>query len=390
MFVRLPQSARAVGRQGSLMPVMAVALFACGACLALVLNQYWLSDAQEELRTVAQSSALAGARQLACDDRLKPDFDSYENAEHVREIVRRQSLSNPVSGRVPAKVDVLLGKTHLDPLTGRQDSEETDDFPTSVLVVAHRDNRSGNPVGMIAPAFTGRIGADVTVKTEASISNVIAALRPVGTGKVPAWPLAILGMSDDDIVQSWNRQIELRLGKDEYGWDDVNHVVTDEPDGLPEISLIQQTDDLPGNVCLVDIGSHLDREILNRQFRDGWSVEDLERWNGEFSVADLPQLIPGSTSLQQIDSSLLEQQIGAARILMLYRSIKALKGGDIQVDVSRVVGARLMAVRQAEGILELVFQPAVIVTRTAVIDDDALYRGVTSGNPYIYRISLTN
>jgi len=371
------------------MPAIAVALFVCGACLALVLNQYWLSDAQEELRTVAQSAALAGAQQLACDDLLKPDFDSYENADHVRLAVENQSQRNQVSGPVPARLEVRLGKIVIDPVTGQQHAEETDDFPTNVLVAAHRDRRRGNPVGLMAPAFVGQSGADVTATTEASICNVISGVRPVGAGNVPAWPIAILETSDDERLPCWTRQIEQRLGTDEYGWDSSNHAVISGPDGLPEITLTQQTDDQPGNVCLVDIGSGWNEEILDRQFREGWSSEDLEDWGGEF-VFDTPSiLLPGKQSLRDIDLSLLEQQLGMARILFLYERLSEATGDDVQVHVTRLVGARLMAIHKEEGTIQLIFQPAVIATRTAVIDQEALSRGETRGNPYIYKISLT-
>src|SRR5690606_7855928 len=139
----------------------------------------------------------------------------YENGDHVRLAAENQSQRNQVCGPVPARSEIRLGKMLTDSLTGRQLADETDEFPTSVRVAAHRDRRRGNPVGLMAPAFVGRTGADVTATTEASICNLISGVRPVGAGKVPAWPIAILETSDDERLPCWTRQIEQRLGTDE-------------------------------------------------------------------------------------------------------------------------------------------------------------------------------
>ncbi len=383
--MRTFKTVQPVARRGNLMPAVAIALFVCGACLALVLNQYWLSDAQEELRTAAESAALAGALRLASDDRLKEDYDSEQVADHVREAVQRQAGLNQVSGPVQARVDVHLGKVHIDPLTGYREQEETDQDPTNVLVVAHRDSRRGNPVGMIAPAFTGRPAADVRLTAEASICNLISGLRPVGAGRIPAWPIAILEFSSDDKVPTWRSQIEQKGGADDYCWDADRRTVTLESDGIREITL---TLSAGGNACLIDVGPGFSEDSLERQFRQGWSSEDLADLGGEFSLQQGDNKFPAETDLGDFDPDVLERQIGVARITLLYSGLETDKRGTT-ATVSRMVGTRLMAVHKIEGQVQLVVQPAVIATRTAVIDEDALYSGETNGNPYIYKISLT-
>jgi len=371
------------------MPAIAVALFACGACLALVLNQYWLSDAQEELLTEAQSAALAGALQLASDDRLKPDYDPGEAAARARLAALDQSGKHAVSGRKTSDLEVHLGRVEIDPLTGRQDAIETDDNPTNVVVIGRRDQRHGNPVGMIAPAFTGSPTANVTVTTEASLCNLISGVRPVGAGRVPAWPIAILENSVDERLPCWFRQIEQRQGGDQYGWDALNHVVTDEPDGLPELELFSGKEGEPGNLCLVNFGNQLQEDRLDRQIRDGLSQEDLIPFNGEITLIGEPVPFAALANLNRISPELLRENIGQVRIVPLYTQLKSTGRDAWEADLHRLVAIRLMAVKTEEESVRLIVQPAVIATRTAVIDQEALYRGETEGNPYIFKISLT-
>lgn len=377
------------------MPAIAVALFVCGACMALVLNEYWLSNALEETRSAAEAAALAGAQQLVTDDNLKPDFDSEHHADHVRFVIESLIRETPVFGPHVATVDIRLGKTEYDPETGHTDSIETDEDPTSVLVTVHRDRRSGNPVGMIAPAFTGQPGADVAVTANASVCNVIDGVRPVSIGTVPAWPIAILEKSPDDSVPAWALMIEAREGADQYGWDATNHQVVEGPDGLPELTLSLPGKDGVGNMVLVDIGAGLADDVLMRQFQSGWSRDDLAERDGQFSMQNAPFPMNASTTFSNEIESELEKQIGKPRIALLYSTIVPPGRGRSQrnglnVEVTRMVGLRLMAVDHTPGGIKLVVQPAVISTRTAVVDEDALYRGATQGNRYIYKLGLTD
>ncbi|WP_437192583.1 hypothetical protein [Planctomicrobium sp. SH527] len=382
-------------RRGGIMPAIAVALFVCGACMALVLNEYWLSNALEETRSAAEAAALAGAQQLVTDNNLKPDFEPVQNADHVRFVIETLIRETPVFGPHAAKVDIRLGKTEYDPATGHTESIESDEDPTSVLVTVHRDNRSGNPVGMIAPAFTGQPGADVAVTANASVCNVINGLQPVSVGTIPAWPIAILEKSPDDSVPSWALMIEGREGADRYSWDAANNQILEAPDGLPELTLSLPGKDGVGNMVLVDIGAGLGDDVLLRQFQQGWSRDDLADRDGQFSMVDAPFPMSAAVASNNEIESELEKQIGKPRIALLYSmAVPPGKGKSqssaLNVEVTRMVGLRLMSVDHTPGGTKLVVQPAVISTRTAIVDEDALYRGETQGNRYIYKLGLTN
>ena len=82
--LRLNSKRRSSARSGSLMPAIAVALVAILGASALVLNRLWLDMAHTELRTAAESAALAAGRELANDDLLRKDFNPDAHAMKAR------------------------------------------------------------------------------------------------------------------------------------------------------------------------------------------------------------------------------------------------------------------------------------------------------------------
>jgi hypothetical protein len=373
---------------------VAIAILASAGCLALVLNEYWLTIAQEELRTVAQSAALAGAQQLACDDLLKKDVDPLAISQRAREAVEKMAQANQVAGALTTRLDVRLARTEIDLNTGSTIVDETEEFPTSVLVRARRDYWSHNPVPLLGPYLVGRPAADVAATCEASVCNVISGVRPVGPACVPAWPLAVLESSPDQRVPTWSRQIELHQGSDNFSWDAEQQQVVQASDGLPEILLTSQSQSGPNNLVLVDIGTNFREDLLEDQFRDGWSAEDLEDFGGEFSITGGDLILRGSANLEGAPLENLEAQIGQARILLLYQPAKNANGSrsstsDRQVQITRLVAGRIMDISTGKTGQTIVLQPAVIATRAAILDEDSLYSGQTQGNPYIFRLAVT-
>jgi hypothetical protein len=373
---------------------VSIALLVCGGCLALVLNEYWLTIAQEELRTVAQCAALAGAHELACDDLLKKDADPLSISQHAREAAEKIARENQVAGVLNTHLDIRLAQIEIDPNTGYANVNETEEFPTSMLVRARRDYWSHNPIPLLAPYLAGRPAADVAATCEASVCNLISGVRPIGPGCVPAWPLAVLEMSPDQQVQTWTRQIELHQGNDNFSWDKEQQQVISEADGLPEIVLTSRNKNGPGNLMLVDVGTGLNENFLDDQFRDGWSSEDLESFGGEFSLLNGSLMLPGSSDLDGAPVENLKTQIGQARILLLYlphtksnTTQSQTTGNDIQI--TRLVAGRIMEVTTGKNGTTIILQPAVVATRTAMLDEEALYSGQTQGNAYIYRLAVT-
>ncbi|WP_437206474.1 hypothetical protein [Planctomicrobium sp. SH664] len=382
-------------RSGSLLPAYAIAILVAGGCLAWVLNLLWLSSTQEELRTLAQAVALSAAQSLASDELLKASPDGTLPAQAARERADEMLADDPLtrralSSRQAPLLDLRLGRTTYDPSTGDQESEETDEFPTSALVISHRDENHQNPVQVFLPYLMGQPTANVNVTAEASISNRIKGLHPPAAAAVPAWPIGVLEKSADPRQPTWKRDIEERQGADNYAWDAKTREVLEEADGLTEITLVPRPKEGAGNAVIVDIGSQLRDDILQRQFHDGWRLEDLESFGGEFSLQGGPLPVDCTNDFTGMPQAELENQIGIPRIIVLYEPLKELNDQGVgKVKCVRLAAGRIMAVHSGEEGLQIVLQAAVVATRTAVLDEDALYQKDAVGNPYIYKLSVT-
>lgn len=391
MHIRISRSTRCHrpdARRGSILGGITIAIVVCGLCMALVFNEYWLASAQEELRTATTAVALAAGRELATDDLLKEDVDPYAAANRLRVVAARQATKNVVAGPVLPEITVHPGRVAFDPLTGQQQTLETDYDPNAVIVIGRRDRSANNPVQMLIPGLSGNRAADVNVTVEVSVTNLIEGVRPFGAAHVPAWPIAILESSPSDTIQTWVRQIELRQGTDQYRWNEETKSVEEEPDGIPEILLQPIVSQGINNLYLVDVGNGLQDEHLVRQFKDGWSSDDLSPFGEVFSFKQGPLELDATSDFSGAPEDVLRQEIGQARIVLLYTGVTS-KDGRTTVDVNRMVAARLMDIRDTKEGPQFVMQPAVVVTRTAVLDEDALYSGEPAENPYIYKIAIT-
>ena len=137
----LPRSTRsraASRRAGSLMPALALALLAILGGAALVVDRLALDTSKAELRTAAEAAALAAARELANDDRLRPDFDPAALQMKARFAAARIATENVIATErltlnIESDGDVRCGRLQTDPVTGETvfiESEGKDD-PTT-------------------------------------------------------------------------------------------------------------------------------------------------------------------------------------------------------------------------------------------------------------------
>lgn len=378
-------------RRGTMLPAIAIGLLVAASGIALVLDQLWLSTAQGELQTAANAAALAAAQTLASEELLKYDFNPELWANEVRQIASAVAARNVAVGK-PAFVsdergtDIRLGRPVVDTRTGQTTYVETDYRPTSVIVTAHRDRQSGNPVSLFMPYLTAQPYGDVIASAEASISNHIRAVRPFDHANVPAWPIAILeadGGNEDD----WSHAIEAFNGRDNLGWDADRNAVTHEPDGLPEMVLKTGHDELTGNVRIVDLGNGFVDGVLEEQFTNGFSWEQLQKFGSELDFEAGPLSLAATRDFFGAPIEMLSQQIGQSRIVVLYRRGDATATTDFEtLAATRLVAVRLLAVEQVGQEVELVVQPTVIATRTAVLGES---HETNHPNQYIYRLALT-
>lgn len=385
-------SARA--RRGSTTPMVAAALLVALLGFALVLDRVWLESAQVELIAASEASALGAARALASDDRLRDDVDQLLLVNRALEAAANIASQNTVAGAPVeldlAKEDVRIGTLAEGDESGGTRFLQTDADPTHVLVTAHRTRSHGNPVALFISQLTRQPSGDVSVQAEAGLDNHVAGVRPFEGAPVPALPLAI--WRDDPSGQrkdTWRSAIEQRRGRDDYGYDAKQHQITSGADGIPELTLKSQPrsgSNRDVNLQLLDIGTGFDEEKLARQFATGWNVGDLELWQGELRLTASQGIELASTPrLQSAERDALEAMLGEPRIVLLYSATQSVpQTQESRATCVEFVAVRVLEVRDpADGAAEVVVQPTVMTTRTALTEREA------NENNYIYRMTLT-
>ncbi|MBC7821519.1 MAG: hypothetical protein IAG10_31930 [Planctomycetaceae bacterium] len=426
----LPRSTRsrvASRRSGSLMPALALALLAVLGGAALVIDRLALDTAKSELRIAAESAALAAARELANDDRLRPDFDPAALQMKSRFAAARIAAQNIVAGEpvmlsTDVASDVRFGRLINDPVTGEPIFVEADDEePNSVAVVARCTEARQSAVSLPFRTFYAPSDADVVAVAEASLNFQVTGLRSVDGSPIPTLPLAILAQpsakkdsprktsadsrnrpgearvsndSQQPTASSWMRDIEQRRGTDLFGYDVSTGEVTNEADGIPEITLrtAAHSSNSKTNAFVVHLTGELSEDRLRRQISQGWSADDLESLGGELLFDRGPLTMTG---LRGVDGNVLAQSLrkvlGQSRVVFLYDQTEDdPRSHVVSLQVTKMVAGRVMSVREiSEDECEIVLQPAVLATRSAVTADDGSDSGCEK-NKYVANLRLTN
>ncbi len=403
------QPLRSHPRRGLTTPAVAVALIVAMGGLALIVDRLWLDAADLELTTAAESAALAAVRSLASDDLLRPNADPADRLQDAREAAAWVASQNRVAGdpvtlNSASQGDVRFGRLILNEPEKPVRFEESDAHPTTVVVTARRTRATSNPVGLFVSGLTGIPFGDVSSRVEATIDNRIVGVRPFEGTSVPALPLAIwLKDPTGQRPDTWDQQIDSRRGADNYGFEADGGQVYRGADGIPEIVLRSPGRDKsssPSNMLVLDIGTGFHDGELARQFASGLSIDDLADLDGELRITPShPEQFAASPELKHDERGVLDNLIGQPRICLLYSEARANGGRSLlQATCVRLVAIRVLAVRDgSDGSCEVVAQPCVLATRTALLDEQTPYHtGLASetstdhANPYIYKLQLTH
>lgn len=381
----------AVRRRGSLIPAVAVALLIVGAAAAIALDRLWIDAARIELLTAAESAALAGAAQLADETQFAAVVDVQDRLADVRTAAVAAAAQNYVAGqplRLPT-TDVHIGRIVQD-RAGREVFLETNNAPTSVAVFAARQRSGANPVALFLRTLTNAQRPFVQVSAEATVDNRIIGVAAIPGGSIPALPLAALEIDPSGgQLQTWVRQIEEHGGGDQFRYDPASGLVVNQPDGLPELTLLSAPlsastgTTAPTNVRLLDFATGLRDDRLAGQVTSGLRPVDLAAFNGVLRFDGAPLLIGCQSQIEPATRQALAAAIGQPRICCLFSSVT---GKTDVVSVPRMVAVRVMSVRDVDGQrVEVIVQPTIVTTRTAMFAANA-----PVANPYINKLQLTH
>lgn len=406
-FVRPSRRRKPQPRTGTILPGVVVALIVTICCLALVLDKLWLDAASTELRTASEAAAFAAARELVHDHLLCEDYDSEERIKAARRRALEVAWENPVAGQ-PVELDatpegdIRFGRLVYDSDAGRMRFLQTEQNPRTVVVTSCRLRSRGNPVALWFRGITKQGTGNAVSRAEVTAENQIVGVRPFQGVPVPALPLAILECDPTgQRADTWENQIVLRNGADNYRFNAEMGSVEPGQDGIPEIHLHSKKKDesaFEANVQLVDLNTDLRTDPLLQQFEEGWTADALEEFDGELHLDTEGRWMTSLAALDWDHAGGLEQLIGQPRICLLYSDM--LPTGDEgygKLRAVKLVAGRIMAVRcEDEGQHVLIFQPTVLTTRTAVLAnarDEAVDLSPAEQklleNPYIYKLHLT-
>lgn len=371
--------------------LVALALLVVMASVALVLDRLWLMSARAELTVAAESAALVAAREIVGDERLKAQPEMHHCLCRARKagigIAQECRVAGqPVELRWDGdqdKGDIRFGRLVTNDRTGLVQFIENESDPNTVVVTARRTHSRNNPVALFFRGLTGQMAADVVAQAEAGLDNHVIGVRPLENAPVPALPLAILKFDPTGRASGWDVQIEQNLGFDNYSFDSDGNRVNQWADGIREIILKTRTrsdNDEEINVRLLDIGHGPSTEQITR----GWTRDDLEDFDGRLDFARQTYWIDGTDKIESDVADDLKKMIGQPRIVLLY---DVTGPGGSRMDRAhclKPVAGRIMDIYPVNGGYEIVFQPAILTTRTLLSGDES-----TSENRYLYKVQLT-
>lgn len=382
-------------RQGSFAPAAILALVVVVSGVALVLDKLWLEAAHAELTTAVEAAALSSGKQLASDDLLREDSAIESRLERARVQATELAARHLIAGQ-PVQLDASEeGSIRFGKLVLRNDADEplfveTTDNPTSVVVTGARTRSGNNPVALLWQGIAGIDFADVVARAEATVDNHVVGFRALNGIPIPALPLAILKRDLSQKHPDWETQIESRLGQDLWRYDAVTHQPVEEKDGIPEIVLKTVAPNGKPEDANVQIFA-LDRTTnfteLDEHLKLGWNIADFHESEPELRLDRGPQeflrIDPNGGNV----ATALEKLIGECRIVLLYDQ---LHDGNVRC-VGAVAGRILQLTRGENGVCQMVFQPGVLTTRTAILPQETLVplTHELAANRYIYKLQLT-
>jgi hypothetical protein len=373
-----------------MVPAIAMALLVVGSAMALVFDRLWQDAAFLELRSAGEAAALAAASRLAGDDTLAPNADWETIGQAARTAASDFAARNFVGGS-PVKLwdgeegDVEIGR-ELEDRSGKKVFVKTSERPDCVAVTVEQGRGTSNPLGLLVRDLSGA-GRLLRTTVIAKIDHHVAGLRPYDGVNAPILPIAISAIGPT----GWDASVA--AGADITAATRGTATVLPGSDGVPEMTALSapesadQKEQLLATLHVFDIGNGLGGDVLAGQCRDGWSADDLRKHNGELWVDGQPLSLKSTPKIPAEVTQELQALVGQARMCLVYEAITPGTSSDEwTLSCRRLVATRILGVQQvADGMVVLQVQPAVVITRTAIVaEDEGLW------NPYVCKVELKN
>ncbi|MFK7777834.1 MAG: hypothetical protein QM501_06885 [Gimesia sp.] len=406
---------QAVGRRGIITPLAAMVLLVVLAGISLIVNRLWLDAASLEVTTCIETAVLAAGQELVADELLKENPDYETLMERAEKAANKAIVLNTVAGQrigIPLTkgTNLFFGKSVPVGDSGVKRFLQTDHQPISVQLKIHQKGRLNNPVADFMSEFSSSKPETTGVQIEASINNHVIGIRPFDNVSVPAFPLAILKNDPSGKhTETWELQIDQKKGKDEYRFNPDTKTVTRGSDGIPEIRLTgkpRRGNISDANMQILDFGSRHNSESVERQILSGLTKQDLKHFHGELIFNAGPIQVKCSPEIEDNEQDAFQKMTGQCRICFLYDHVETLSRTYTGLaDCTNMVAGRIMSIKRLENqTCEIVLQPGVMTTRTAILaeakPDETQSKTAQNSkiisdndqqrkNKYIYKLYLT-
>jgi len=374
-----------------MVPAIAMALLVVGSAMALVFDRLWQDAAFIELRSAGEAAALAAANRLAGDESLRKEPDWETLCQEARTAAADVAAKNLVGG-LPVKMwdgedgDVELGRMVPDS-SGAKVFVRTSENPDCVIAHVEQGRGTSNPLGLLVRDLTGA-GRLLRTTVQATANHRILGLRPYEGANTPLLPIALAATGPT----GWDASIA--AGPDLSSVPRGTSTVVPAPDGVSEMTALSapsqatQREQLLATLHVFDIGLGLSGERLAEQCENGMSVNDLRRHGGELWMDGKPITFKSTPKIPGAVPAALAGLVGQTRMCLVYDAVLPGSSGDQwNIVCRRLVAIRILGVQPvADGMVVLHVQPAVVITRTAIVaeDDEAEW------NPFVCKVSLTN
>lgn len=371
--------------------------------LGLALEFALLEHVRGQLQAGANAAALAGAMELIDEDVLYPGRLATPGPQAATDdVAAAQSVALEY-----ARANIAGGVRMFTPLPTQEPPPfvagwiaEPLDLGSPLLpwrqggaanalqVHAERSHRWGNPLPLWIGPLLGVAEGEVLAIATACVDQRVHGFRPVQEGVIPVVPLAALGWGAAD---AWTMQAAAPA---QAGVNDrfvVNYAtgqVVAGADGIPELVLCTPKvsggqEVLPGNLGCLRLRASERPEDFARQVQDGLGPADLRELGGQLAIPPGGSLmVPRGEEFEVLLSDLAVKVRGVRRAWPLYRARHSDNSGGELFELAGFAAGCVVDAYIEDGRWCLIVQPAVLVSRTALVHPAAGW------NPWLGRLAL--
>jgi hypothetical protein len=354
--------------------LFAVTLPALVGFIALAVDISLIAVARSQLSTAADAAALAGAYQLATENRVQGGTDltaettaannsavSLGQANYIlgHNAVVNTNYSNGTNGQI------LVG--YLDPTNAHATLDTSPASITlfnSVQVKAIRDSGHTGLVPTIFARLMGFNGSSVTVTSTATAQNYsISGFQAVGNLSANLLPIVL-------DKTTWQAMMA-GATQDQYTYNASNNTVSSGADGVTESVLYPVSSGSPGNWGTIKVGvTDNSSSTISAQIQSGITPAQLATYPNSTIQLDTSLSPPsitfqGNPGISAGLKSALESIIGKPVAIPIY-DVNGGNGNNAWYRVIAFQGARIMSVNFQGNPKYVIIQPALLNDETGI------------------------